>query len=68
MTFPPSIPKPFRYYIFDTYAGVVQGTDDQALAEQMGDSDQYFVVEPTRNLWILGDKESCHAQVEAFAL
>lgn len=59
--------KPFRYYIFDTYAGDVSGTNDQTLAEQMGDSDQYFVVEPARNLWILGDKESIHAQVKKFA-
>ena len=44
--------KKFRFYITDLYEGVILGTDDEARARMLALSEDFFVVDSEKNLWI----------------
>lgn len=46
-----SKPK-FKYYITDTGQGVVRGTNDEQIAEDLAESEECYVVDVTDNLWV----------------
>lgn len=47
----------FRYYITAVNAGTVLGTDSEADAENFRQSDDYFVVDSEKGLWLSSDGE-----------
>lgn len=46
----------FRYYIASVMNGEVTGTNDEAIAESIAQSEDDFVVDTEMNEWILSDK------------
>lgn len=46
----------FRYYIASVMNGEVTGTNDEAIAESIAQSEDDFVVDTEMNEWILSDQ------------
>jgi len=45
----------YLYYIVDTTDGTVAGTDDENLAKETAESEDYFVIDPTKGNWFQPD-------------
>jgi len=45
----------FRFYIVSTMDGNVLGTNDESLAKELAACEDYFVIEPGINTWLLSD-------------
>lgn len=43
----------FTYYITNCFDGTVEGTDDPRIAHNRCDCEEFFVVQPGTNEWIL---------------
>jgi hypothetical protein len=47
----------FRYYITDLMEGIVSGTDDPALVNDLRESDDFFIVDTETGLWLCPDSD-----------
>lgn len=45
----------FRYYITDTLDGVIKGTNDEDVARDLSQSEDYFVVDTETGNWLGSD-------------
>lgn len=45
----------FRFYITDVHEGVVEGTNEEAVAVYFAESEDYFVIEAETGLWLQPD-------------
>ena len=60
----------FRFYIADTFNGEVKGTNDEDVAKDIAKSEDAFVVDTERGVWLLADgdevevKETLHEVAE----
>lgn len=44
--------QPFQYYICDLDNGEVKGTNEEQLASELAQSEDYFVIDARYNQWI----------------
>jgi hypothetical protein len=44
----------FRYYITNLFDGKVQGTNDEKVADNVKDCEEYFVVDSETGKWLTG--------------
>jgi hypothetical protein len=49
--------KKFKYYITDLFDGSIVGTNDETKARDYTVSDDHFVVDAERGVWLLSDEE-----------
>ena len=56
----------FRYYVTDTMNGMVFGTDDSMIAGNCQLSQDYFVVDSDKGIWLMvnGDGELDSKEIE----
>lgn len=47
----------FRFYITDTNEGSIRGTNNEELAEEIAESEDYFVVDTKMGEWIVAEGE-----------
>ncbi len=45
----------FRYYITNTYSGMVEGTNSEDRAEEIAGCEDYFVVDSQTGEWLHSD-------------
>lgn len=45
----------FRFYITDVCEGVVEGTNEEAVATHFAENEDYFVIEAETGLWLQTD-------------
>lgn len=45
----------FRYYITDTFSGTIRGTNDSAVARELAECEDYFVVDADSGEWLVPD-------------
>ncbi len=49
----------FRFYITDLNEGLIRGTDDEKMAKEFAECEDYFVVDTENNLWLqVGNKSN----------
>jgi hypothetical protein len=52
----------FRFYITNINDGTVAGTNDESLANDYAQSQDYFVIDTTNNLWLQPDGQTVEIQ------
>ena len=46
----------YTYYITDLFEGNVTGTNDEKIAKDYALCEDYFVIEPAKNIWHTSDE------------
>ncbi len=54
----------FKYYITDLYSGTIQGTNDESVARELANCEDYFVVNAETGNWLVPINEA--KEVEQF--
>lgn len=45
----------FRYYITNMYSGMLEGTNSESIAEEVAESEDYYVVDSHTGEWLQPD-------------
>lgn len=55
----------FRYYITDLHSGSVMGTNTDQTAEDFRHSEDHFVVDSVKGVWLVSDGETDIQSIES---